>query len=382
MGRRSSLVALFGRDHTSHTSRMTARVSASATVSRSWLNRLPSPGALGNSACVDVGQLAEPRVPVGGEDGAAGGAAGGGNDEVMGSSALALSGGVGQQGRMVLGHRPVVCVHRYDGEDLIEESSLSCLPSSVPIEVHPGKIFGDDNCRDGDVGIVGNGGSSSHGSHEHAGVEDQAVHGSRSSSVDAAARAVSMDSAKSSSRAAAPRQRVSTAFSAAPVAAGVGAIDAIRRPARVTTMISPRSTESSTAEKFLDASDAVTSRMQSEYHNLNFRSPLSLLSDRCGIRMPPKRTHARTIPTPHAIRRYIGEKYRRSGLLHLLHQHWTAPLTCAADHTAFTAGSLRAPIVYSSLMTENGYESSIANKTAEHTNAVVLQQQSRRNGNR
>jgi hypothetical protein len=173
---------------------------------------------------------------------------------------------------MVLGHRPVVCVHRYDGEDLIEESSLSCLPSSVLIEVHPGKIFGDDNCWDGDVGIIGNCGSSSYGSHEHAGVEDQAVHGSRSSSVDAAARAVSMDSAKSSSRAAAPRQRVSTAFNAAPVAAGVGAIDATRRPARVTTMISPRSTESSTAEKFLDASDAVTSRMQSEYHNLNFRS--------------------------------------------------------------------------------------------------------------
>jgi hypothetical protein len=63
-------------------------------------------------------------VPVSGENGAAGG----GNDEVMGPSALALSGGVGQQGCMVLGHRPVVCVDRYDGEDLVEECSLSCLP--------------------------------------------------------------------------------------------------------------------------------------------------------------------------------------------------------------------------------------------------------------
>jgi len=51
----------------------------------------------------------------------------------------------------VLGHNPVVFVHRYDGEDLIKESSLGCLPSSVPIQVHAGKIFGDDNCRDGDV---------------------------------------------------------------------------------------------------------------------------------------------------------------------------------------------------------------------------------------
>jgi hypothetical protein len=31
------------------------------------------------------------------------------------------------------------------------------------------------------------------------------------------------------------------------------------------------------AEKFLDASDALTSRMQSECQNLNFRSPLSRL---------------------------------------------------------------------------------------------------------
>jgi hypothetical protein len=27
-------------------------------------------------------------------------------------------------------------------EDLVEECSLSCLPSSVLIEVHPGQIFG------------------------------------------------------------------------------------------------------------------------------------------------------------------------------------------------------------------------------------------------
>ena len=84
---------------------------------------------------------------------------------------------------MVLGHRPVVRVDRYDGENLVKECSLSGLPSSVLIEVHPGKIFGDDNCRDGDFRIIWNGGSSSHGSHEHAGVEDQAVHGSRSWSI-------------------------------------------------------------------------------------------------------------------------------------------------------------------------------------------------------
>jgi hypothetical protein len=44
VGWRLVLVALFGRDHTSHTSRMTARVSPSATVSRVWLYRLPKLG--------------------------------------------------------------------------------------------------------------------------------------------------------------------------------------------------------------------------------------------------------------------------------------------------------------------------------------------------
>jgi hypothetical protein len=52
---------------------------------------------------------------------------------------------------MMLGHRPVIRVDRYDGEDLVEECALSCLRSSVLIEVHPRKIFGDDNCRDDDV---------------------------------------------------------------------------------------------------------------------------------------------------------------------------------------------------------------------------------------
>jgi hypothetical protein len=65
-------------------------------------------------------------------------------------------------------------------------------------------------------------------------------------------------------------------------------------------MISPRSTESSTAEKFLDASDAVTSRMPSEYHNLNFRFHYG------SVRHPhaTQRTHAP--PNPTRMRSDIG----------------------------------------------------------------------------
>ena len=39
-------------------------------------------------------------------------------------------------------------------------------------------------------------------------------------------------------------------------------------------------------------------------------------------------------------------------------------------------------IAYSSLMTESGRECSAANKTGNHTNTVVLHQESRPNGNR
>jgi len=107
-----------------------------------------------------------------------------------------------------------------------------------------------------------------HRSDQYAGVEDQPVRGSVSLSVDTAARAAAMFSLKASSIVSIPRQRRSTAFNAAPVAAGPGLIAAIRRPARVTTTFSPFSTESSTAEKFRDASEAVISRMDSDHQIL------------------------------------------------------------------------------------------------------------------
>jgi hypothetical protein len=225
---------------------------------------------LGDNTRVDIGQFIEPRVQICRENDAAGGAAGSGNDEVMGASASAVAGGVSQKVCMVLGHQSVVGADRYDGQDLVEECPLCCLAAGVLIEEHTGKIFGDDNRRYGDVRLFRHHGLAADGSDKHPGVEDQAFHGSLSSPIDAAARAVPIDSAKLSSRAADPRHRVTTAFNAAPVAAGAGAIDAIRRPARVTTIVSPCSTESRTAEKFLDASDALTSRIGSDYRNLNF----------------------------------------------------------------------------------------------------------------
>jgi hypothetical protein len=49
------------------------------------------------------------------------------------------------------------------------------------------------------------------------------------------------------------------------LARGAGAIVATRRPARVTTIVSPCSAESNTDEKLRDASEAVISRTNSDY---------------------------------------------------------------------------------------------------------------------
>jgi hypothetical protein len=68
-------------------------------------------------------------------------------------------------------------------------------------------------------------------------------------------------------------------------------------------MVSPRSTESSTAEKFLDASDAVTSRIRSEYHNLNFRFVREWLFGSSPASSCHPRFHACTDSGPHAHRR-------------------------------------------------------------------------------
>jgi hypothetical protein len=72
------------------------------------------------------------------------------------------------------------------------------------------------------------------------------------------------------------------------------------------------------------------------------------------------------VPTAHR-RRPSGTAWRRSRtrLIRGVHR-WIIPRS----------------IVYSSLMNENGCESSIANKTGKHTNAVLLQHQSRPSGNR
>jgi hypothetical protein len=64
---------------------------------------------------------------------------------------------------VVLGHRSVVGVDRYDGKDLVEECPLSRLAAGVLVEVHSSQIFGDDNRRDRDVGVIWDGGMSDHG---------------------------------------------------------------------------------------------------------------------------------------------------------------------------------------------------------------------------
>lgn len=105
---------------------------------------------------------------------------------------------------------------------------------------------------------------------EDTGVEDQARQGSVSICAEALWRAASTRVARVSSSAGLPCQRSNTARSAAPLARGAGVIAATRRPARVTTIVSPCSAESSTAEKLRDASEAVISRIRSEYQNLLF----------------------------------------------------------------------------------------------------------------
>jgi len=216
---------------------------------------------LADDPCIDIGQFVEPRVQICGENYAAGRAGGGSNDEVMGTSASTVARGVRQKIGMMFGYQPVVRTDGHDRKDLVEERPLCRFAAGVLVEVYAGKVFGDDNRRDCDVRVVRNRGVTADSGHEHAGVENQAVHGLLSSSMDTAARARPTRSAKSSSRAVDARHRARTALSAEPVAIGTGAIDAIRRPARVTTIVSPCSTESRTAENFLDASDAVISRM-------------------------------------------------------------------------------------------------------------------------
>jgi hypothetical protein len=53
---------------------------------------------------------------------------------------------------------------------------------------------------------------------------------------------------------------------------GAGVISATRWPERVTTIVSPCSAQSSTAEKFLEASDADISRMPPEYLHQSVRA--------------------------------------------------------------------------------------------------------------
>src|SRR5882757_7323286 len=179
----------------------------------------------------------------------------------MGSSRGAGAGGVGQKPSVVLGDAAVVVDHGNYGQDLVEERPLRGLAAHIGSQVHTSEEFRDANRWNRDVRIVRQAGLATDSGDQHAGIEDYSLHGSASSSADAAVLAVVTFSLKPSSNASAPRHRAMTSFKAVPLAADAGVMAAIRRPPRVTTTVSPCSTESSRAEKLRDASDAVTSRM-------------------------------------------------------------------------------------------------------------------------
>jgi len=85
-------------------------------------------------------------------------------------------------------------------------------------------------------------------------------HGSVSLSLDAISRAATTSRAKASSSAGLYRQCSNTSRRTAPLACEAGVMRATRRPARVTTIVSPPATESRTAEQHRNASEAVISR--------------------------------------------------------------------------------------------------------------------------
>ena len=144
------------------------------------------------------GSSFESRMLVGGENGAACG----GNDEIIGPQHWLW--------RAVWASRAARCLasdRSYAQSGMTASTSLTnarCagLAVGVLIELHSGEVFGDDTRRDCDVGIIWDRGVATYGSDKHAGVEDQALHGSLLSSIDVAGHAVSMVSAKSSSSAA------------------------------------------------------------------------------------------------------------------------------------------------------------------------------------
>lgn len=238
----------------------------------------------GDETRADFGELPEVGSFVGGQHGPVCGTRGGGDDEVVRAPLAAGALHMGQERSVVLGDVAVILVDGEDLQDLIEERALGSRAARVGIKESAGEVLRHDDGRYGHVvGVTKRGDVevSADTGDDHTGVEDQARHASVSISAEAPSRAASTRVASVSSSAGLPCQRSSTARSAAPFARGAGVIAATRRPARVTTMVSPCSAESSTAEKLRDASDAVISRIGSEYQNQLFMLGLDCPSRDC-----------------------------------------------------------------------------------------------------
>ncbi len=153
-------------------------------------------------------------------------------------------------------------------QDLFKERSLCSGPAGVAVQFDAGQVLRYDNSGDCEVvgveKLIGLEASSDSGD-ENAGIENQSCQGSPSRSADTVRPADSTCAAKTSSRAGLLLQRRNTSPSALPLLAGAGMTSATRRPARVTAIVSPRSAESSTEEKFREASEADNSYTPSDY---------------------------------------------------------------------------------------------------------------------
>lgn len=188
---------------------------------------------------------------------------GGGDQEIVRSPRAPGATGVRQQAGMCPGHFQVVWLDRERGEHGLDESGTALLRPAMR-ELHSDEKLGGGNRRDRDVVVIGDdrieGGRRALGGDENRRVENQSFQ-RRSSVASVARRSRSSDAQRRSGGA---ERRIS--FTRFPFAARAGSIRATVRPRRTTRKLSPRrSTESSSSEKRLAASVALSVRTRSDY---------------------------------------------------------------------------------------------------------------------
>jgi hypothetical protein len=216
-----------------------------------------SAGADDDSGKITVGGA------VSGHDLTLGRLGGGGDDQIVGSSWLALAAHEGEELGVGGGNRFVVVEDGDDVDDVVDEG-LTVGPVGVIGEVGPDQELGDGDGGDRRVVIIGDhvveGRTRAVGVDQEGGVEEESAQGRFS--ISRSSRAEVTSRAKAGSR----RRRCRSALISAPLPACTGSSWATTLPRRTIVKCSPRcSTASRRSEKFRAASVALTSGMRSDY---------------------------------------------------------------------------------------------------------------------